>query len=201
MKWPLCQLTEVRRYRPKAERVLPDGLRAVVWAMPGETLETPGFPPRPTPLDKHGHALRQISYGISRSIRGRGLLFEVPSNKVSNPANPPAGPCAIKTTRAAGLAVQGASVVSAVKSYGGLIGNAFLACANTEYIFAGWPMSASILIDAVRPGTIPPSLPLMKAVQDVPRSSKSQGNLAHRWLAAYRVGGWLYGVARLRFSA
>ena len=40
------------RLPTKAERVLPDGMRAVVWAMHGETPETPGFPPRPTPIDK-----------------------------------------------------------------------------------------------------------------------------------------------------
>jgi hypothetical protein len=175
----------------RAERVLPDHLRAVAWAMPGETPESAGFPPPdPTPLDKQGHALQQTSYGVSRSIGGRGLLFEVPNNKIGDAADPPPGPCVIKATHLSRLVVQGAYAISTVKAYSGLIGEAFLACIHTKYALAGWPMGASVLIDAARPGLAPPRLPLMKAVPGRADVFEEPGQLGSQ--VARRVqGGWL----------
>lgn len=173
----------------RAERALPENLRAVVWVMPGETPHSAGFPPRPTPLDTYGHVMRQTSYGTARNIRG-GLLVEVPSRTVENPADPPLGPCVIKAARVPGLTVQSAFVVSTVKAVGGLIGEALLACATTEYALAKWLMGASILVDAARPGVTPPPLPLMKPVVGHPNIFEEPGQLGPQVARRIR-GGWL----------
>ncbi len=173
----------------KAERVLPDGLRAVVWAKRGVSPQSPSFPPRPTPLNKHGQVLRQTSYGPSRS-NGGSLLIEVPSNKVHDPGDPAPAPCVIKAPHLSGLVIQGARVVGTIKAYGGLIGEAFLACANTEYTLAGWPMGASILVDAAHPGVVSPPLPLMRAISGYPSVFEGPGQLGSQIARRIR-GGWL----------
>lgn len=153
--------------RTKLEGFLPDHLRAVAWAILGQTpgLTGPAF--RPTPLDAHGGALRQTLYLPSRSIggHGHGLFFVVPNHKVGDATDPRRGPCVIRRKHTSGLVVESAYAVDRVKAYSGLIGEAFLACFRAEYSFARWPMGASVLIGAAHPYAAPPPLPLMKAVR------------------------------------
>lgn len=174
----------------RAEAGLPDGMRGVVWVIHGETRETPGFPPRPTPLDKHGHVLHQTSYSLSRSVGGRGLLVEVPSGNAEGPGDSSLAPCAIRAAHMKGLVVEGARVVKAVRVFHQLLGEAFLACANTEYTLARWPMGASVLIDAAHPGATPPALPLVKPVARHPGVFEEPGQLG-RQVSRRIPGGWL----------
>ncbi len=55
-------------------------------------------------------------------------------------------------------------MVTELRAYTGLIGEAFMTCAKTEYLLNNWPISASVLMDAARPGRAPASLPAMRAV-------------------------------------
>lgn len=174
----------------KAESVLPDHLRAVAWAIRGQTPAMAGSPFRPTPLDRHERALRQTLYPPSSAIGGHGLRFEVPSHKVEDPVDPSSGPCVIRATRLPALVAKNARVVSTVRAYEGLLGEAFLACAMTEYTLARWPMGASVLVDVAHPGTAPPSLPLMKPVPGHIGVFEEPGQLGSQ--VSRRIpGGWL----------
>lgn len=174
----------------KSEDFLPDHLRAVAWAIRGETPAMAGSPFRPAPLDVHGRELRQTLYPLSRSIRGHGLFFEVPNHRVVDAAGSPQSPCMIYGRHVPGLVVEHAYVVNSVKAYNGLIGEAFLSCFSAEYSFDRWPMEASILISAAHPGSTPPLLPLMKAVRGHTGIFEEPGQLGPQ--VARRVGtGWL----------
>ena len=174
----------------KPESFLPDHLRAVAWAIRGQTPAMAGSPFHPTPLDVHGRALRQRLYPPSRSIGGHGLLFVVPNQKVVDAADSPRSPCVIKERHRSGLVVEGAYVVNSVKAYGGLIGEAFLACFSAEYSFDRWPMEASVLIGAAHPYAASPPLPLMKAVRGRKNVFEEPGQLGPQ--VARRVrNGWL----------
>ena len=174
----------------KREGFLPDHLRAVAWAIRGQTPAMAGSPFRPTPLDVHGRALQQTLYPPSLSIDGHGLFFEVPNHKVVNAADSPESPCVIEGRHVPGLVLESAYVVNSVKAYSGLIGEAFLACFSAEYSFDRWPMGASVLVGAAHPYAPPPPLPLMKAVRGRKNVFEEPGQLGPQM--ARRVGnGWL----------
>jgi hypothetical protein len=141
-----------------AESVLPDGLRAVIWKIPGESEYGPKFPPTIVPLDSHGSPISQPER------RDLPLIMEAPSISLQDPTNPPDGACALRTRGLPGLVAKAGRVVTELRAYNGLIGNAFMACAQTEYLLNNWPISASVLIDAKRPGRTPAPLPVMKPV-------------------------------------
>ncbi len=174
----------------KPENFLPDHLRAVAWAIRGQTPAMAGSPFRPTPLDVHGRELRQTIYPLSRSIGGHGLMFEVPNQKVVYATGPAPAPCVIKVTHRSGLAARGTYVISKAQAYSGLVGEAFLACFSAEYSLAGWPMGASVLVGAAHPYTTPPLLPLMKVVHGHTNVFEEPGQLGPQ--VARRVqNGWL----------
>jgi hypothetical protein len=174
-----------------AERGLPVGLRAVVWRWPGETASSSGFPPQITPLNAHGEAIPQtVQRGPSLRPGSNRLLVELPSTNLRDLANPLSGPCTITAARLAGLTAGGASVVHALAGYRGLIGEAFLACASTEYTLDNWPISASVLVDAANPGRNPPGLPAMKHIPGQAGTFEAPGEEGPQ--VARRVrGGWL----------
>lgn len=173
----------------RAETVLPDNLRAVVWEKPGQNLIRVKFQ-RPTPLGVDREAIIQTEHGITLSLGGGGLLQEAPSRNLSDPAHPPTEPCAIGTNTLSGLDVQGASVIGALRSYEGLVGEAFTTCAMTEYSLNNWPVYASLLVRATHPGATPPALPLLKPLRGHRGAFGGPGELGPE--VARRVsGGWL----------
>jgi hypothetical protein len=172
----------------RSESVLPDGLRVVVWGMPGETTHSKRYPPRITPLDARGSAVSQT---VSPASAAGGFLpVELSTRNLVDPAQPPAGPCAIKTSALRGLMVKSGSVINQLNAYTGLVAEAFIVCASSEYLLENWPISASVVVDAAHPGTTPPPLPMMKPVPRHPQTVQALS--AEGWVVARRLrGGWL----------
>jgi hypothetical protein len=177
---------------------LPQGLRAVTVTAHGEwapDVKTPslfGQPPhlaparlpRFTSLDRHGKPLIQDN--------GEGPLVEheLAGKNWSSPTPEPAGPCELRAAKLRGLVTNAGFVVAHLEPVEGLFGQPFLACASTSYSFKGWPIVASVLLDARRPGARPGVLPRMRAVtgaKDVYDALGSNGPMVARRIA----GAWL----------
>lgn len=173
-----------------SELLLPPGLRVAEWSIPGETSSDPGFPPHVTPLGDKGIAVAQTMYLDSQQVAQHGLLVELPWRAVS-PGSHRAKTCAIDSAKRRGLSLQSADAVSALEGLLMRVGKPYLVCAMSEYQLEGWPISASVLIDAQHPGVRPQELPLMKAIPGKPgvyASLSSEGPSVARRIAG---GGWL----------
>ncbi len=73
--------------------------------------------------------------------------------------SPPAGPCAIDSSRMHGAQQQLGNVVLRVRPVPQVIGRAYLSCIDTEIADRGWVVDVALLLDAHRPGTLPAPLP------------------------------------------
>jgi len=144
----------------RTEAGLPENLRVVAWAIPGETQNSAGFPPRPVPFDAQKNAMRQTTHGTSVRLGGNGLLQEVQTRTLSKAGSRSPGPCVLTASGLSKLVVASRSVIiGAIHAYRGLIGEPFLACATTSFTLNGWPIAATVLISAVHPERPPPKLP------------------------------------------
>jgi hypothetical protein len=72
---------------------------------------------------------------------------------------PPAGPCAIDSSRLPGAQQQLGSVVLQARPVPQVIGRAYLSCIDTEITYRGWALDAALLLDAHHPGALPAPLP------------------------------------------
>ncbi len=97
-----------------------------------------------------GSARGSLGYWAPRSS---GIFRDVP------PRRPPAGPCAIDSSRLSGAQQQLGSVVLHVQPVPQVIGRAYLSCIDTEITYRGWALDAALLLDAHRPGVLPAPLP------------------------------------------
>jgi hypothetical protein len=173
-----------------ANRALPDGLRAAAIELSGLNPEKQALP-RFIPLNRKGEAI-PLSTGDLRgtpTIPGN-LAVLAPTHALTNPVHPTSGVCRIAVRRIAGLRVGGATVITAAKSYTGLIGQGFMSCAVTSYNLDGWPIRAMMLLSAAHPGTAPPALPTMTALSGHPDIFQAPG--PQGTLLAWRVpGAWI----------
>jgi hypothetical protein len=173
-----------------ANTALPDGLRAAAVELPGLDPEKQALP-RFIPLNGKGDVIPS-STGDSRgtpTIPGN-LALSVPTRALANPAHPTSGVCRIALRHLAGLRVGGATVITAARSYTGLIGQGFMSCAITSYNLDGWPIGATTLLSAAHPGMAPPPLPTMTALSghpDVFQAPGPQGALLARRVS----GAWI----------
>ncbi len=184
-----------------AESVLPDHLRAAVVELEGGAvrhvrgshLTLPPRPPRFTPLDSNGNPIPQTPEA------GVPLMFVVPGRGWTRQANAPQGVCEMQSEHLGGLVFQGGFVASQVEPHIGLLGRPFVSCVSESYLFEGWPLVASVLLDAAHPGSTVAGLPGMKPLLGHP--GFFQGPVAEGEAVARRIpGAWLV-VARGRGNA
>jgi hypothetical protein len=168
----------------QAESVLPSGLRVLKWRIADERPTSPGFPPTITPLAADGTAIPQSAR------RGRPLIVFLPTENLSGALTPRHGACAIEATRLPALSVKGSSVIRKVTAYQGLIGDAFMECASTEYVVRQSPILASVLIDAAHPGAEPSALPAMRPLAGHAGIFEAPGQEGPQVARRIR-GGWL----------
>ena len=169
---------------------LPDQLRSAVVEIRGkELLDESSILPRFIPLDVHGRQIRQTG------SFGHMLGVSVPTRFGGDKDGAARKPCQILTAPMAGLSERGGSVVSEVKSYGGLIAQGFLSCASESYILQGWPLLAGVLLNAGHPGSAPAPLMYMTPLRGHPGIFQAPGpegsNAAGELLAKRFAGGWL----------
>ena len=139
----------------RVEKGLPAGLRVVVVKLDGPHISGAYF----IPLRADDAVILQ-SPGEASSQ----LIQAIPTRRVVHPADPTGDICDIETRRPRlrALSASHGSVITEVHDYHGLIGTGFIACASTSYELAGWPLLATVLLNASQPGARPPSLPAMK---------------------------------------
>jgi hypothetical protein len=100
-----------------------------------------------TPLDARGAPLPRHEPSP--------LRFGLPSEFWKRPGHPPRRVCRIAAEHLRGLSAQwGHVVVTHIHGYPGIIGRAFLSCADTEYYLHNWPLDAGVLLDAAHPGAM-----------------------------------------------
>ena len=156
-------LVDHRRLPTRRESVLPDGLRVVVVEIHGTLSQSTSEAratelPRFTPLSVTGEPIRELK------TRHFELLAEDQSftQSFASSPRPSTGICGLDAESLAGLEERNARVVTNVRTYGGLIGEGFLACASASYRLDDWPLLAGVLISASHPGVTPPALPAMQ---------------------------------------
>lgn len=145
---------------------LPDGLRAVAVELPGYELKRVGrggVRPRFTPFDARGRRIPQ------RLTRLRLTAFEIPSERVAEPARLRKGACLVEQAPAlAGVVTPQAVSLVRVAPVGELMAGALLPCASTTFRMGGAPIVATLLVDAAHPGSEPRPLPAMQQVAGRP---------------------------------
>jgi hypothetical protein len=150
-----------RRVPTRTGMVLPDGLRAAVVEEPGSrgsqrTISATAF-------DKHGRPI------VQRLVPSEPLLVGVlPFRKWKRPAPPVHGICEMSSYGDRSIEARWGSVATKLRSYISKIGGALVSCAWTEYDVEGWPLEGAVLLDAARPGSMPPPLPGMKPLAGHP---------------------------------
>jgi hypothetical protein len=95
------------------------------------------------------HMLLAIPRSGSRA-RGQRVLVR---------RSPPAGPCAINSSRLYGAQQQLGNVVLRVRPVAQVIGRAYLSCIDAEITDRGWAVDVALLLDAHHPGSLPAPLP------------------------------------------
>jgi hypothetical protein len=134
----------------KAVALAADGRELATRRLPG------GAPWVPDPTVSWQRTPRvglHMLYLIPRSagrVRGQRVLVR---------RSPPAGPCAIDSSRLHGAQQQLGNVVLRVRPVPQVIGRAYLSCIDTVITDRGWAMDVALLLDAHHPGTLPAPLP------------------------------------------
>ncbi len=167
----------------RPEPGLPNGYRVAVGFPEQEHGGTPGAMGafRPAALAENGRELARrhlpegapwvpdptVSWWRSAraGLRARGLLrplalqYADTHRRGLSRHRPPAGPCAIDSSRLPRAQQQLGNVVLRVRPVPQVIGRAYLSCIDTEITYRGWAIDAALLLDAHHPGTPPAPLP------------------------------------------
>src|ERR1700691_5456825 len=113
-------------------------------------------------------ALNNVGQPIRQAVgHGKPLMVNLPSKRWEPPALAPHGVCGFRAERlpAETIALEG-SVETEIRAIQGLIGEAFLSCADTTYLYQKeHDLTAAVLLDASHPGVTPPLLVDMKPLQ------------------------------------
>lgn len=153
------------RVPTRAEAALPRSLRAVFVEIHGRLGGKAKRCPRLIAFTKSGHR-------IQGHARSRGpLQVELPERQTWNEAGyVPTGACTLKTEHVNGFVASRGAVLQNIKPVGGLFGNAFLSCVDTEYFEEKEDtyLDAAILLDAAHPGSPVAELPGMKPLAGHP---------------------------------
>lgn len=129
---------------------------------------------------------------------GRGGLahslgYEVRGVGWQAPNDAPGGVCAISISGSSNIRGIRGGVASESSAYAGLVDNAFLTCAGTEYSLAGGrnTLLAGLLTNAARPGAMPGPLPQMRRVIGYPGVYEAPVE-GGEMLARHIEGAWLF---------
>ena len=169
---------------------LPEGLRALAVELQGyrwqpKNPETHPCPPM-VPFDGAGQPVERVAKPTVP------LLLLLHRSVWEAPNRPHPSPCRIGAPRLprATVAAEGA-VALQVRSVPGLLGRAFLSCADTTYIYRGeHHFRAAVLLDAANPGATPPPLPDISQVAG--RTAIFEAPGASGTMVARRIpGAWL----------
>jgi hypothetical protein len=191
-----------RAIATSSEPGLPDHLRGVVVELRGGPYRyVPGFKVkvravplgslRFSPLSAKGEPIPEAS-----EMRAP-LSFYVPGRAWRRPARAPRGVCGLQVRPLAKLVSPAGFVLTHVSAHAGLIGRPVVSCASNTYRFEGWPLVASVLLDATRPGSTPGPLPGMQQLAGHPgvfRALAAEGEMLARrvpraWLIVARGSG------------
>jgi hypothetical protein len=178
-------------YATRDEVGLPAGLRVVSVELPGEAV---------TPFPRFGalgSAGDVVTGNTSGQVSGFGPLFaEIETTQLADAAHPTVGPCRISERRSGAARVEGGSVVTHLRPFGGLIGQGFEVCASTSYNLRGWPLLAGVLLSASHPRMRAPAPPLTRPASGHPGVYEALGGAEREPILLERVGpAWLF-VAR-----
>lgn len=175
----------------ESNSTLPAGLRGAAIELPGYRIVpksfTVGYPWRPcplvTPLNASGKLIGQ--HGGSDSP----LSVQMPRRQWRAPEHQPSGACRLTSTRLPRETVASEGTVAIrIKSFSHLLGQAFISCAETSYLYMKeHELPAAVLIDARHPGTVPTGLPGMKPLAGHPSVFEAPPNKFARRIR----GAWL----------
>lgn len=178
--------------RTRADAALPDGLRTVAIVIRGkELLSEDASLPRFIPLDGRGKQIPQTNSGPLEANQGVIAESQPTANASAAMAS---GLCEINAVRVSGLTRGEGEVITGARSYSGLIGQGFLACADTSYSLHGWSPLVSVLLSAEHPGSTPPALPAMTAVPGHPgtfQAPSEEPEPSEEMVARRIPGAWL----------
>jgi hypothetical protein len=111
------------------------------------------------------------------------------------PAPAARGVCKITADRFPGLTAQSGGVVSVLRPLVGAIGQPYLTCASTEYVYRNsstdeWSLVSFMVLDAQHPGVEPAAMPAMEPVAGYRGVLRSR--ITNRELVGRRIpGAWL----------
>lgn len=184
------------------ESTLPHGFRAVTLEIKGlRSAQTEAPLPLLRGRLRHvmgaSHLVRVIPLGpakqrlIPYTTRTSPAVVEVPGRSWTALQHEPSGVCKLTVNGIPGLRANAGFVVSRFVRISGLSGNPFLSCASISYSLEGWPLVASVLVDARHPGSALSKLPMMHALTGHPgifQTVVAQGRAAARRIGA---NGWI----------
>jgi hypothetical protein len=104
--------------------------------------------------------------GSAKPLAGVSPAFADPNRL--EPRTPPHGSCSTVARPGSGLVAQGGVVLAGIVADRGVLGRAFLDCADTVYTGRGAPIVASAVLDAKRPGEPPAAFPGMAPIAGQP---------------------------------
>jgi hypothetical protein len=156
---------------------LPNGMRGVVVEVRGA---------RPRAHRREFTAVGSSGVVLPQPAQDDGTLaYRAPVRRWLGSQDERSGACQIVAKGMQGLVLQGGAVATHVIARTGLPGRPFFSCADVSYLVGESRIYASVLLDAVRPGTPPGALPNMQAVPghpDVFTAPGIAGELAARRL-------------------
>lgn len=171
---------------------LPSGFRAAAIELPGYKIlaKRPGIIAKPIAArDPWSPCPRVIPLNASRKPidrpgkAGAPLVLRLPRLHWEPPMMyQPNGPCGLSATSLPRetTVIEG-TIAIRVKPLQGLIGHAFISCAETTYLYGGeHHLPAAILLDAMHPGAAPFGLPGMKPLSGHPSVFEAPPNLFAR---------------------
>jgi hypothetical protein len=139
--------------------------------------------PRFTPLGAKGQRVAEATQPVT-------LTDYIGRRRASDPSAPTNGVCRIRAKAAPGLVAASGEVVTHVRGYGGLLGDAMLSCASTTYNVDGNTLVITALLDASAPGATPGNLPATAPVRGHPGIVTGPG-VTGEILARRTPGAWL----------
>jgi hypothetical protein len=104
------------------------------------------------------------------------------------PTRPLPGMCELAQHGLPGLTPEWGHAIKRILPARDAVGELFVSCIDTHYYLHGWPLTASVLLDARRPGSIPGAIPGAVTVAgyprtvDVPRGRLSARRVGNAWL-------------------
>jgi hypothetical protein len=155
------------------------------------------------PLDSAGRVLPTAAaandYGY---VRGWSF-WQAPSAVTPRIHEPPyhgptqarAGVCGLTQHGLPGLTAEWGSTIKRLPVVKGYLGELFTSCVSTEYYLRGWPITASVLLDAGHPGVklgvIPgaAAVPGHPGVVDFAGASLSAKRVGNAWLVVHGGSG------------